>query len=179
MQEQMYAFVDAAYGGEVGDGGHAFSFGGQVVLYNGGAIAWSSNKQSITALSSTEAELIQCSTAARLMAYIIPLAQNMGVNLVLPVRMFEDNMSTITIAHNAVSGTRTKHIHVRHHYIREMIRSGSLSLTHCPTAEMLADMLTKPLARDSLTRLRDTSMGVTPFLINVPWIKPTSTIVDE
>ena len=47
------------------------------------------------------------------------------------------------------------------------------------TGKLDAHVLTKALARDSLTRLLDTSLGVTPFLITVPWIKPTSTIVDE
>ena len=54
---------------------------------------------------------------------------------------------------------RTKHIDVKHHFIRERVESGEVELKYVYTKDQLADMLTKPLKRDELVRLRNVVMG--------------------
>lgn len=56
-------------------------------------------------------------------------------------------MSAQKLAHNPVHHSRTKHIDVRHHFVREVIEEGQLKLSHVGTEDMLADVLTKALAR--------------------------------
>ena len=69
------------------------------------------------------------------------------------------------LARNPVSHSRTKHIEIKYHYVRETIRDGYISLEYCPTEEMIADLLTKPLTRERFTRLRE-AMGLTSVPTN-------------
>ena len=57
-----------------------------------------------------------------------------------------DNQSSISLANNPVLHTRTKHIGIQHHYIRDEVTSRRINLVYTPTEEMLADGLTKPLS---------------------------------
>lgn len=52
-----------------------------------------------------------------------------------------------------------KHVHVKHHFVREKVEDGDIELRYIPTAEMLADAMTKPLAKQVLLPLRDQFMG--------------------
>ena len=60
---------------------------------------------------------------------------------------------------------RTKHIDIRYHYIREALRDGVVDLRFCPTSEMLADLLTKVLSKNTFIRLR-LSMGMEQTTVN-------------
>lgn len=77
-----------------------------------------------------------------------------------PTVLMEDNQGTIAIAKNPVSHARTKHIDIRYHYVREATQEGTINLVYCPTKEMIADLLTKPLSRGQFEILR-LAMGVT------------------
>ena len=58
-----------------------------------------------------------------------------------------DNAGTIAFAHNQSITQRDKHVDVKHHYVRDATKRSIVSQVHCPTVEMPADILTKPLAR--------------------------------
>ena len=64
--------------------------------------------------------------------------------------------TTITAMNKATTppAYRTKHIDIRYHYIREALRDGVVDLRFCPTSEMLADLLTKVLSKNTFVRLR-------------------------
>ncbi len=66
--------------------------------------------------------------------------------------MCVDNTAAIALANDPVSHSRTKHIEVRYHYIRQLVAYNKLSIQHLPTEEMLADILTKPLAFTAFRR---------------------------
>ena len=68
--------------------------------------------------------------------------------------IWEDNTGTIAVAKNPVFSKRTKHIQIRYHFVRETVEEGVILLEHCPSREMTADILTKPLPRDSYQYLR-------------------------
>ena len=72
----------------------------------------------------------------------------------------EDNQGAISIAKNPVSHSRTKHIDVLYHYVREAVNDDVINLQYCPTQEMVADILTKPLPKKSFETLH-TCMGLT------------------
>ena len=60
----------------------------------------------------------------------------------------------IKIAHNPVQHSRTKHIEVHHHFIRDHVAKGDIDLKHVPTDKQLADIFTKPLDEKVFFRLR-------------------------
>ena len=73
-----------------------------------------------------------------------------------------DNQGAIALAKNPVYHARTKHIEVQHYFVREKVARGAIILEYCPTQEMLADVLTKALARERHEGLT-TKMGIRNF----------------
>ena len=66
----------------------------------------------------------------------------------------EDNQGAIALAKNPITHSRTKHIDIRYHYIRETVQRGAIDLQYCPTQEMCADLLTKALPKMQFEKLR-------------------------
>jgi hypothetical protein len=73
--------------------------------------------------------------------------------------MYEDNRSSIALTKNAQVNERSKHIDVAAHYIRELVARRQVKVRYLPTCEMIADCLTKPLAKDQFLKLR-TGLGM-------------------
>ena len=65
----------------------------------------------------------------------------------------EDNQGAIAIGRNPIIHTRTKHIDIRYHYVREALQEKIITLRYCPTDKMLADLLTKGLPRGKFKTL--------------------------
>ena len=72
--------------------------------------------------------------------------------------MFEDNTGAIALAESPKFQRRTKHVDVRHHFVREH-NGTSVDIHFCRTKDMVADLLTKPLPRATFERLREMLMG--------------------
>ena len=72
-----------------------------------------------------------------------------------PATIFEDNQGAMATALNPVFHCRTKHIHIRYHYVRESVAEGVVNLVYCPTKEMVADIFTKALAKEQFEVLRE------------------------
>ena len=70
------------------------------------------------------------------------------------VPIFVDNMSAISIAKNPVLHSRTKHIDIRFHFLRDNHERGHIDLIHVPSERQTADILTKPPEQDTFARLR-------------------------
>ena len=70
------------------------------------------------------------------------------------VLIAEDNQSCIALSRNPRYHGRTKHISIRHHFVRNLVESGEVSVEYCPTEDMIADVLTKPLNKQKHYYLR-------------------------
>ena len=122
------------------------SHSGYVFYLNGGPISWASNKQTTVALSSVESEYIALSSATQELVYLRQLLEDLGYPQSKPTTIFEDNQGTIQLADNhGTHSKRTKHIDIRHHFIRDVMRRGWLLVEYIPTERQLADIFTKAL----------------------------------
>ncbi len=146
----LIGYSDADWAGDQDD---RRSTTGNVFLLGGGAVSWLSKKQSTVALSTAEAEYVALSQAAQECVWLRRLLSDLGMD-VSPVMILEDNQGAIAIAKNPVDHSRTKHIDIRYHYIRECVQNGQIQLQYCPTDDMKADILTKPLVRQKFVYLR-------------------------
>jgi hypothetical protein len=74
-----------------------------------------------------------------------------------------DSTSAISVAKTPMLHSKTKHIEVRYHFLRDIVEKGNIDLIHVPTVKQLADILTKPLDQDTFARLRGELRVVFPF----------------
>ena len=73
----------------------------------------------------------------------------MGEPLEDPIVINEDNQGAIAMTKNPVGHTRTKHIDMRYHFVREGVQNRAIILKYVPSGDMIADILTKPLPKHS------------------------------
>ena len=149
----LQGYCDADYAGDTGD---RRSVSGHTFLLGGGPVTWSSVKQRCVSTSTTEAEYISLSEASKqgqwLRALIreIQYAEFLPSTLATPI--FSDNQGCIALARDPVAHSRTKHIDVRYHYIRELVSFQKTTVDYIATEDMLADILTKPLPLTAFNR---------------------------
>jgi hypothetical protein len=119
-----------------------------------GCITWQSKKQPTVALSTAEAEYLSLSSATKEMLWLRQLLAELGFPQQATI-MNQDNQSCIQLANTNSNNQRTKHIDIRYHSCREAVKSGKMTVKWCPTKEMYADIMTKPLATPRFLQLRD------------------------
>ena len=144
------AYVDADYGG-CRDTRRSTS--GYVFTMAGGAVTWSSKRQATVALSTVEAEYVAMSRCAQQMVWMQTWLDEVEIRHVTPGVIKGDSRGAIALAKNTKDHGKVKHIDIRHHYIRELVRSGSILFEQVPSTDNVADLFTKPLARDNHHRL--------------------------
>ncbi|PKU82073.1 Retrovirus-related Pol polyprotein from transposon TNT 1-94 [Dendrobium catenatum] len=111
-------------------------------------------KQVIVDKSSIEAEYRSLSAAASEVIWLRRLATELNLPQPSPTTIYCDNTSAMEIAKNPVFHTRTKHIKIDYHFIRQQISSGNITLEHIPSKEQVADILTKPFSISRFNKLR-------------------------
>jgi hypothetical protein len=124
---------------------------GYVFTINGSPVVWYSKKQQVNALSSTEAEYVASAEAVKECLWLKQLLTDIGCHIESPTVIYSDNQGSILLSKNPGHHTRTKHIDVRHHFIREKQEEGVIKLEYISTHQQPADMLTKSLVRPKLT----------------------------
>jgi hypothetical protein len=121
------------------------AYTGYAFLIDGGAVSWSSKQQELVVLSTTEGEYVAATHAAKEALWLRSfIGEVFGTNLE-STTLFSDNQSAIALSREHQYHARTKHIDIRYHFIRWVIDNGSIRLIYCPTEDMIADTLTKPL----------------------------------
>lgn len=124
---------------------HRRAISGYVFMVDGGAVSWSSKKQELVTLSTTEAEYVAATHAAKEAIWLRRLISEVFKSVETPTTLFCDSKSAIALAHDGHYHARTKHIDIRYHFIRYIIEAGTIKLVYCPTNDMTADVLTKAL----------------------------------
>lgn len=135
------------------------STSGYVFMAAGGAITWKSKKQTTIALSSTEAEYVALSEAAREACWLRNLYEELGYSQKFPITIKGDNDGSIAMAKNPQFHSRSKHVAIRWHWVRELVEKGNVRIETCRDPQQTADVLTKALLRPK-HRQHTTEMGL-------------------
>ncbi|CAL9028710.1 unnamed protein product [Prunus brigantina] len=115
------------------------------VFYAGNnLVAWHSKKQNSVSLSTAEAEYVAAGSCCTQLIWMRQMLEDYGLAQSCFL-IYCDNMSAIDISKNPVQHSRTKHIDIRHHFIRDLVEDKILSLEFVPSEKQLADILTKAL----------------------------------
>lgn len=117
---------------------------GYVFTLQGGAISWNCKRQPTVALSTTEAEYMALSSAIQEAMWLKQFQNELWVTK-HEISIFCDNKSAIDLACTDSYHARTKHIDIRHHFVREKVNTKEIVIKHLDTNEMIADGLTKGL----------------------------------
>jgi hypothetical protein len=149
-EPKLEGFADASWAEQSLD---RRSTTGYLFMKGGNAVVWTSRKQSIVALSTSEAEYVAISDATREGVWLRQLYFDMGVQMG-PTVIWEDNQTCINMT-EVSSSKRSKHIDIKYHYIREKIQNEEIKVKYLQTTEMIADILTKPLPRVQFEYLRE------------------------
>lgn len=159
LTDLCIGYSDVDWAGDINDrkstSGYMFQIGGT-------AVSWRSKKQTCVALSTAEAEYMALASAAQEAIWIRQLIADLKGEQIGPIMLLEDNQAAICMAKNPQFHGRAKHVDIKYHFVREKVCSGVVELKYCPTAEMIADMLTKGLSQDKFVKLR-LMVGVAKF----------------
>ena len=129
------------------------STSGTCHLLGSSLVSWHSKKQTSVALSTAEAEYISAGVCCAQILWMKQHLLDFGIKLSkIPIKC--NNTSAINLAKNPVLHSRTKHIEIRHHFLRDHVQKGDCMLEFVETTKQLADIFTKPLPRDTFLTLR-------------------------
>jgi hypothetical protein len=116
-------------------------------------VPWASKKQNSVALSTTEAEYIAAGHCCAQLLWMRQTLSDYGYKLT-KVPLLCDNESSIRMADNPIEHSRTKHIAIRYHFLRDHQQRGDIEIAYVSTKEQFADIFTKPLDEKIFTKLR-------------------------
>ena len=138
--------MDADYAGDLDK---RRSTTGYVFTLAGGVISWMSKLQETVVLSTTEAEYIATSDSYKEEIWLKGLLDEIG-RTQEKVNVFCDSQSAIHLATNPAYHSKTKHIDVRYHFVRHIIKGGKVVLKKVRTQENHADIFTNPVTIEKL-----------------------------
>ena len=136
----LEAYSDADHAGDLAT---RRSTTGVICCFAEGAVSWFSQRQASVSISTTEAEIVASSEAARELVWLKRLFADL--TQIDKTRLFVDNEAAIKLAHNPEMHRRTKHIETRHFYVRECVQENLLEVERISSQDQLADIMTKPL----------------------------------
>jgi hypothetical protein len=117
-------------------------------------LSWASKKQNSVALSTAEAEYIAAGHCCAQLLWMRQTLRDYGYKL-SKVPLLCDNENAIRMTDNPVEHSRTKHIDIRYHFLRDHQQSGDIEITYVSTKEQLVDIFTKPLDEKTFSKLRN------------------------
>ena len=114
----------------------------------GGPVTWSSKRQATVALSTIEAKYVAMSRCAQQMMWMQAWLDEVTIEHDMPGVIKGDSRGAVALMKNTKDHGKVKHINIRHHYIRELMKSGSITIERIPSTKNAANLFTKPLSHD-------------------------------
>ena len=142
---QIVLWSDSDWGA---DKDNRLSVSGLALFVNNVLVAWRSKQQKCAALSSSEAEFVAVSEAVKEVLFVLQVLNSVGIQVQTPVIVRVDNMGAIFMSDNATSSTRTRHIDIRWHFTRNLVKDKVIEIIFCKSAENKADGYTKNVSTD-------------------------------
>ena len=146
----LISYSDADFVGSKSD---RKSTSGMCHLLGHSLVSWFRKKQNFVSLSTSEAEYIAASLACTHALWMKQTLKDFDI-LYQTTPIYCDNTSAINLSKNLVNHSRTKHIDIRHHFLRDEVFKGTIKLDFVPTHKQLVDIFTKPLKNEYLIRIR-------------------------
>ena len=117
-----------------------------------------------------EAEILALSDMVSMVIWMRDALNDMNKSNFSPITIHEDNKAAIQLASNGMSTSdRSRHIHVRNNFVGQFLENGQIKIVHCPTKQMIADILTKSLGPSQFLYLRDYLLGYKYRRRGVSW----------
>lgn len=138
---RLIGYCDADFAGDIDT---RRSTTGYTFIFGGAAVSWSSKLQPTVAASTCEAEYMAASAATKEALWLNKLLTDFRIDSA-PVLIFGDNQGALSLIRNPVTSTRSKHIDVQHHFVRERVARGEIDFQYCATDRQVADVFTKAL----------------------------------
>ncbi|GMF39173.1 unnamed protein product [Phytophthora fragariaefolia] len=147
---ELVIYSDADYANDPAD---RRSISGYVTMLDGNVISYASRKQEINAMSTCEAEYVAMSEAAKDILWLQGLCEELVWSHPVPL-MFGDNEGAISLSAKPGKHSKTKHIENKYHMVRRNVELKRMTVTHCGTEDMVADIMTKALGAVKFARFR-------------------------
>ncbi|KAK6122432.1 hypothetical protein DH2020_043823 [Rehmannia glutinosa] len=146
----LKGYSDSDYAGNIDD---RKSTSGLCQFLGDCLVSWFSKKQNCVSLSTAEAEYISAAFCCTQLLWMKQTLADYKCSFE-NVPIFCDNISAINIAQNPVHHNRTKHIEIRHHFLRDCVSKRKIEISFVPSQDQLADIFTKPLSSETFASIR-------------------------
>ena len=152
----LTAFCDADHGGDLET---SKSRSGVVLRFNGGTVEWQSSKQSTVAMSTAEAEFVAAAEAAKSIIYMRDLLTELQLPQQGPTILHCDNQAAIASLKTTGRTSRTKHVRLRYHFIKDLVANNEIQMQYLRGKEMCADIMTKIIGKQATIKHREFILG--------------------
>ncbi|XP_074347508.1 secreted RxLR effector protein 161-like [Apium graveolens] len=157
---KLIGYTDSDLGGCKDDlkstSGYCFSLGS-------GIFSWKSKKQKTVAQSTAEAEYVSAAVATSQVIWLRRIFTDFGCKQHGGTPIYCDNKSAIDMAENPINNNRTRHITLKHHFIRDAVEDDEIKLLFCPSEDQVADIFTKVLPKHRFQKLRE-ALGIRQYV---------------
>jgi hypothetical protein len=128
-------------------------------MFNGGALTWSTEKQSTVSMSTAEAEYVAAAAAGQEVCWLRNMFAGLGFTPTTPTTMHIDNATALKMTTDEGNIGRRRHINIKHHKIREWVADKVIDTCKIDTRENLADIFTKAMGREPFVKFREVILG--------------------
>jgi hypothetical protein len=135
------------------------SMTGYLMSLNGGPISWKSSRQGGATPSSSETEFVEVSQAGQEVVCLGTLLRGFGYTQRGPTEIWENNASCIMMSENPTNRDRSRHVDVKVHFLRDLVRDGHKKMFKCARPQNVSDTLTKSLPRPAFEKHREFMVG--------------------